>query len=87
MQRSADIAVRDTKFQLAESDRQRARLEEERETYEEQIQSLRQAMDVMVRLFFQRSSLSIHLTCYPDSKPKRVIFSLRNVGPSAKLQT
>jgi myosin heavy chain 9/10/11/14 len=60
MQRSADIAVRDTKFQLAESDRQRARLEEERETYEEQIQSLRQTMDVMVRLFFV--GLSIHST-------------------------
>ena len=48
MQRSADMVARDTKSQLAESDRQRARLEEERKSYELQVQSLRQAMDVMV---------------------------------------
>ena len=48
LQRSADKLARDTKFQLAESDRQRAKLEEERKTYESQIQSLRQAMDLMV---------------------------------------
>jgi len=47
MQRSADMVARDTKSQLAESDRQRARLEEERKSYELQVQSLRQAMDVM----------------------------------------
>lgn len=47
LQRSADKLARDTKFQLAESDRQRAKLEEERKTYESQIQSLRQAMDLM----------------------------------------
>lgn len=48
LQRSADKLARDTKFQLAESDRQRAKLEEERKAYESQIQSLRQAMDLMV---------------------------------------
>lgn len=48
MQRSADMVARDTKSQLAESDRQRARLEEERKSYELQVQSLRQAMDAMV---------------------------------------
>lgn len=47
LQRSADKLARDTKFQLAESDRQRAKLEEERKAYESQIQSLRQAMDLM----------------------------------------
>src|ERR1700729_4481175 len=49
MQRSADMVARDTKSQLVESDRQRARLEEERKSYELQVQSLRQAMDFMVR--------------------------------------
>jgi myosin protein heavy chain len=51
LQRSADKLARDTKFQLAESDRQRAKLEEERKAYESQIQSLRQAMDLMVAGF------------------------------------
>ena len=45
MQQSAEIH---TKSQLAESDRQWARLEEERKLYELQVQSLRQAMDAMV---------------------------------------
>lgn len=48
MQRSTDKVARDTKFQLAESDRQRARLEDERKSYETQIENLRQSMDVMV---------------------------------------
>lgn len=48
LQRSADKLARDTKFQLAESDRQRARLEEERKSFEGQIASLRQSMDSMV---------------------------------------
>lgn len=48
LQRSADKIARDAKFQLAESDRQRAKLEEERKAYEAQLQSLRQAMDTMV---------------------------------------
>ncbi|EGN94343.1 hypothetical protein SERLA73DRAFT_188181 [Serpula lacrymans var. lacrymans S7.3] len=42
---SSDKAVRDAKFQLAESDRQRTRLEEERKSHEAQIQSLRQTLD------------------------------------------
>lgn len=46
--RSADKMARDAKFQAAESDRQRAKLEEERKVYEVQLQSLRQAMDGMV---------------------------------------
>ena len=55
IQRSADKVARDTQFQLAESDRQRARLEEERKAYETQLDDLRQAMDAMViypSLFF-----------------------------------
>ena len=51
IQRLVDVVTRDTKFQLAESNRQRARLEEESKSYEAQVQSLRQAMDVMVRFF------------------------------------
>ncbi|KAF9465407.1 hypothetical protein BDZ94DRAFT_1159890 [Collybia nuda] len=47
LQRSADKIARDAKFQLAESDRARAKLEEERKAYEAQLQSLRQAMDAM----------------------------------------
>ena len=46
MQWSVDM--RDTNAQLAESDRQRARLEEEMKSYESQVLNLRQAMDVMV---------------------------------------
>lgn len=49
LQRSADKIARDAKFQLAESDRQKARLEEERKAYESQIATLRLAMDTMVR--------------------------------------
>lgn len=51
MQRSVDKVARDTQFQLAESDRQRARLEEERKNYESQIEGLRRSMDVLVRIF------------------------------------
>ncbi|KAJ6591377.1 myosin II heavy chain [Mycena sp. CBHHK59/15] len=47
LQRSADKIARDAKYQLAESDRQRAKLEEERRAYEAQILTLRQAMDAM----------------------------------------
>ncbi|KAG5653772.1 hypothetical protein H0H81_010613 [Sphagnurus paluster] len=47
LQRSADKIARDAKFQLAESDRARLKLEEERKAYEAQLQSLRQAMDAM----------------------------------------
>lgn len=55
MQRSVDKVARDTQFQLAESDRQRARLEEERKAYETQLDDLRQSMDAIVSnpcLFF-----------------------------------
>lgn len=49
IQRSADKVARDPKVQLVESDRARMKLEEERRTYEAQLQSLRHAMDTMVR--------------------------------------
>jgi RNA polymerase-interacting CarD/CdnL/TRCF family regulator len=48
IQQSADVVTRNTKFQPVESNRQRARLEEENKLYEAQVQSLRQAIDVMV---------------------------------------
>jgi len=47
LQRSAEKIARDTKFQLAESDRARLKLEEERKASETQLQSLRRAMDIM----------------------------------------
>ncbi|KAG6810596.1 hypothetical protein H0H92_011180 [Tricholoma furcatifolium] len=47
LQRSADKIARDTKFQAAESERARLKLEEERDAYETQLQSLRQTMDAM----------------------------------------
>ncbi|KAH7919841.1 nonmuscle myosin heavy chain b [Leucogyrophana mollusca] len=43
--RSSDKAVRDVQTQLAESDRQRIRLEQERKSHEAQIQALRQQLD------------------------------------------
>ncbi|KAI0338330.1 hypothetical protein BDW22DRAFT_704784 [Trametopsis cervina] len=43
--RSADKTARDARWQLAESDRARARLEEEVKNYEGKLLSLRQAMD------------------------------------------
>ena len=52
IQRSADVVARDTKFQLAESNRQRARLEEKSMLYEAQVQSLRHAMDVTYGVIF-----------------------------------
>jgi hypothetical protein len=48
IQQSADVVTRNTKFQPVESNHQRARLEEENKLYEAQVQSLRQAIDVMV---------------------------------------
>ena len=48
LHRSPDKATRDAKVQSAEIDRQRARLEEERKTYETQIASLRDSLDIMV---------------------------------------
>ncbi|EIN05521.1 hypothetical protein PUNSTDRAFT_74683 [Punctularia strigosozonata HHB-11173 SS5] len=41
LQRTADQATRDVKYQLAESDRQRARLEDEIKGYEARVQNLR----------------------------------------------
>ena len=43
--RSADRNARDAKFQLAEADRQRERLEEEVKQYEAKVANMRQAMD------------------------------------------
>jgi hypothetical protein len=89
MHRSADSAVRDTKFQLVESERQRARLEDELKAYEEQVQNLRQAMDDMVCVSYVCCipDCLFNLSHCLDSKQRKVIFSLRNAGRSAKLQT
>lgn len=48
LHRLADKIARDTQFQLADSERQRERLEEERKLHESQIQGLRKTMDAMV---------------------------------------
>lgn len=47
MSRTADKSVRDTKFQLVESDRQRVRLEDEVKTYEKKVLDLRQSIDTL----------------------------------------
>ncbi|KAF8514982.1 nonmuscle myosin heavy chain b [Gautieria morchelliformis] len=47
MSRTADKSVRDTKFQLMESDRQRARLEDEVTAYEKKVGDLRQSIDAL----------------------------------------
>ena len=52
LQRTADRTARDAKSQLIESDRQRARLEEEVKSYDTKIVSMRQAMDDLVRTPF-----------------------------------
>ncbi|KAF8880496.1 class II myosin [Infundibulicybe gibba] len=74
LQRSADKIARDAKFQLAESDRQRAKLEEERKAYEAQIQSLRRAMDDMVVPSVSHLLASL-TTSRPDSKQKKATFN------------
>lgn len=56
--RSVDKISRDAKFQAAESDRQRTKLEEERKAYEAQLQNLRKAMDTMVSRLRQAPSPS-----------------------------
>lgn len=48
LHRSSDKTARDAKFQLAEADRQRTRLEEEVKTYEAKVLNMRQAMDELV---------------------------------------
>lgn len=49
LSRSVDKSMRDTKFQLMESDRQRSKLEEEINTYEKKVVDLREAVDALVR--------------------------------------
>lgn len=85
LQRSADKVARDAKFQLAESDRQRAKLEEERKAYEAQLHSLRQAMDTMVGV------LITHIYCAKltqlfdgFSKPRKATYNQRNDAQSGR---
>lgn len=46
--RTADRSVRDTRYQLAEADRQRIRLEEEVKAYEAKVVTMRETMDALV---------------------------------------
>ncbi|KAH9942698.1 myosin tail-domain-containing protein [Amylocystis lapponica] len=54
--RTSDKSTRDAKFQLAEAERQRVRLEEEVKSYESKIVGMRQAMDEL-----QTSENNLHL--------------------------
>lgn len=54
--RTADKSARDAKFQLAEIDRQKERLEEEVKAYEAKVVSMRQAMDELVSCLRVRMS-------------------------------
>ena len=87
LQRSADKVARDAKFQLAESDRQKAKLEEERKAYEAQLRSLRQALDAKVP--FVLSSLpSIRSILYNlGSKPKKTTSSPPSDAQSERQET
>lgn len=57
MSRSVDKSIRDTKYQLIESDRQRNRLEDEQKNYEKKIQDLRNHVDELVSLLGYVSTL------------------------------
>jgi myosin protein heavy chain len=48
LNRTADKSAREAMVHLAESDRQRTRLEEELKSYESRVQTMRQTMDEMV---------------------------------------
>ena len=54
--RAHRTAERDTKFQLAEAERQRIRLEEKLQEAEGQVNEMRQAMDSLVRATYSLSS-------------------------------
>lgn len=60
LHRSVDKTARDAKYQLAEADRQRARLEEEVKSYEAKVLTMREAMDQLV------SISSSHRPLYSD---------------------
>ena len=57
--RSADKTARDARLQLAESERARARLEEEVKNYESKLSGLRHSMDELVCFLFGSSPLSV----------------------------
>jgi len=50
LSRSADKSIRDTKFQLVESERQKSRLEDEARGYEKKVVELREQVDILVRV-------------------------------------
>ena len=83
MSRSADKSVRDTKFQLMESDRQRVRLEDEVKAYEKKVGDLRQSIDTLVSL--NTHVLVLIYKVGPGSKHRKVIFNSRSVGQSVRL--
>lgn len=82
MSRTADKSVRDAKFQLMESDRQRVRLEDEVKAYEKKVDDLRQSIDGLVRPRIVYSSEPLTERNY--SKPRKVTSNLRSAGQSVK---
>lgn len=83
LHRSTDKTVRDAKFQLAEADRQRLRLEEEVKSYESKIVGMRQAMDELVSFVIHVNSDTADSTSV-CSKPRKTISTSRNVGQSGR---
>jgi myosin protein heavy chain len=73
LRHSSDKFARDAKTQLAESDRIRQRLEEERKVHESQIMALRQQMDIVVRSY--SVLLRYHLKEFSHSKRRKVTLS------------
>jgi chromosome segregation ATPase len=87
LQRSADKNARDAKQQLVESDRQRARLEEEVRNYESKILSMRQAVDDLVSYRWLIRTGRPWLTMRACSKRLRAISSWRAGAPSGRRPT
>lgn len=82
--RTADKTARDTKYQLAEVERQRTRLEEEVKSYEAKVVTMRQSMDELVRVIVVMSPFVIsHIF---DSKRRRTISNLPSGAPNARLR-
>lgn len=69
--RTADKSAREAMVQLAESDRQRVRLEEELKSYEGRVQTMRQTMDEMVCKILLQIFSFFQLTRYIFSANER----------------
>lgn len=68
--RTADKSAREAMVHLAESDRQRVRLEEELKSYESRVQTMRQTMDEMVGFHSISCFSSSQFACLAANKRK-----------------